>query len=203
MDSPVTLADLSRSPDLFTSTFTLPDETAVTFRLLLQADARILGAYFTGLSADTRRRYAPHPFDQATADQLCAEIDFSKNLRLIATLQKDGQEQGIAYIILVPGVADVEVKRYAGVGVAIDSASVCTLAPSVADAYQSQGLGSRLMVEVKRSARRLGFKRMILMGGVQKTNERGVHFYKKNGFVSVNQFEHPVGMINFDMIMDL
>ena len=78
----------------------------------------------------------------------------------------------------------------------------CTLAPSVADAYQSQGLGSLMMQHLLGLLPRLGRQRMLLWGGVRADNPRAVHFYTKFGFQRVGDFEAG-GTNNYDMIADL
>jgi GNAT superfamily N-acetyltransferase len=199
----LTLPGLQTDPRSVAITFPIPSGLPVTFRLLEASDAPILGDYFVGLSEDTKRRYGPHPFDQVTADQLCAGINYADTMRWVVTLPVGGTEQVIAYFLLVPGTGQSEQQRYAALGIPLDSAQDCTLAPSVADAYQNTGLGSRLMPHLKGVARGLGFRRMVLMGGVFVYNERAVHFYEKHGFRKVGGFEHTSGMPSYDMIMEL
>ena len=170
-------------------------------------DAQVLGPFFCGLSEDTRRRYAPHPFDQETADALCANVDYADTIRMLATISPPdaavGQGQIIAYFILQLSVKDGDRDRYKKLGIDLDSESDCVLAPSVADAYQDQGVGSLMMAHLLTVARRLGRKRMVLMGGVRGMNDRAIHFYKKHGFRTVGTFDWPAGFLNYDMIMDL
>ena len=180
---------------------------AIALRPLVAEDAQRLGAYLVGLSEDTRRRYAPHPFDQATADVLCANVDYGDTIRMLATLSPPdapgGQEQVIAYFILQLSVKDGDRDRYKKLGITLDSESDCMLAPSVADAFQDQGVGSLMMAHLLTVARRLGRKRMVLMGGVRGMNERAIHFYRKHGFRTVGTFDWPAGHLNYDMILDL
>jgi GNAT superfamily N-acetyltransferase len=181
----------------------LPSGETIRFRLLEAGDARILGAYFLRLSDETKGHYGPHPFDQATADHLCASIDYADTMCWIAMQNTEGGEQAIGYFILVPGVAEAEEKRYMGWGLPLQSGSDCTLAPSLADAYQGRGIGSLLLGHLIRVTQRMGFRRMVLMGGVHATNPRAIRYYEKNGFRQVGEFEHPPGVQNYDMIMDL
>ena len=101
------------------------------------------------------------------------------------------------------GVGEDDVARYSQVGILLQSATDCTLAPSIADAYLNKGTGSIVMQHVLETARRLGKQRMVLMGGVQATNDRAKHFYEKHGFRWVGDFESPSGFNNHDMILDL
>jgi GNAT superfamily N-acetyltransferase len=175
----------------------------LTFRPVQPGDVQILGDYFLSLSADTKRRYGPHPFDRATAEQLCATTDPADTLRMVATVQDGQAERVIAYIILILNVREDDVKRYEKLNIPLNAATDCTLAPSVADVYQSKGLGSVLMVQLKQFARQLGRQRVVLWGGTQATNDRAIHFYHKHGFRTVGDFEEPPGFNNHDMIMDL
>jgi diamine N-acetyltransferase len=199
----ITPDQLKTNPALITTVVRLKDGTPMTLRSLTPADTAILGAYFLSLSDATRRRYGPHPFDQATADQLCAECDPSQVLRLLGTVQEDGRERIIAYFILIMGVREDDVKHYDKLGIPLNAQTDCTLAPSTADAYQSQGVGTLVMGHLMQVARQVGRKRMVLFGGTQATNDRAIHFYHKHGFRTVGQFDEPPGFNNYDMIMDL
>ncbi len=203
MENSITVCAVVDNPHLISQLVQLPNGERAQLRPLTSADAAVLGAYFVSLSAETRRRYGPHPFDQVTADKLCAENDYNKVIRMLATVPQAGSERVIAYFILVMGVDEDEIKRYAVLGIGLDSATDCTLAPSVADDYQDKGVGSIVMRHVIDSALRLGKTCMVLMGGTQGTNARGIHFYKKYGFRIVGDFQEPAGFNNHDMILDL
>lgn len=215
MPGPVTVSDIQADPSCIAASLSAPSGLQVTFRPLAAGDAGILGPYFESLSQETRRRFAPHAFDQATAERLCAAIDYAGAIPMVATIAMaatiamiatvpDGpQERVVAYFICVLGVAPVERERYARAGVPLDSQTDCTVAPSVADAYQDRGLGSCLMGHLVNVARRLGRRRLVLMGGVQATNARAVHYYQKHGFRLVSTFESPSGVYNHDMVLDL
>ena len=203
MPAPITIDALKANPALIAAQLTMHDGTPVVFRPLAPGDARILGEYFLGLSEETKSRYGPHPFDQATADNLCAAIDLGHTLRMIGVIGQAGQEKIIAYIILLLGITDGDREHYARHGIALDPATDCTLAPSLADAYQNRGWGTTLMWHLIEVARRLGRKRMVLMWGTQATNARAIRFYEKVGFRYIASFEEPPGMFNNDMILDL
>ena len=206
MSNQISIAEIQQSPSRITATIDHPTLGRVTFRPLVTGDAAILGRYFVGLSEETRRLYGPHPFDQATADRLCAQVDYAHTIRMLATVGIDAQrleEQVIAYFILRLGVSESEKERYRQAGIVLDPQTDCSLAPSVADAFQDQGLGSLLMCHLFSTARRLGYARMVLVGGVRGTNDRAIHFYGKHGFRTVGTFEHPDEPVNYDMIVDL
>jgi GNAT superfamily N-acetyltransferase len=188
---------------LISTTVTFRDGTPVVLRALTSSDAQTLGDYFLSLWAETKRRYGPHPFDRATAEALCAAVDPSSILRLLGTVQGAGGEQIIAYFILILGIREDDAHRYDKLGIPLNAETDCTLAPSVADAYQSKGLGSLVMQHLLDVARCMGRQRMVLWGGTQATNDRGIHFYHKHGFRTVGEFEEPPGFNNYDMILDL
>jgi GNAT superfamily N-acetyltransferase len=173
----------------------------ITLRPLQPDDAVRLGAYFAGLSAETRARYGPHPFDQATADTICATLDPSDILRLVATVPHDSEERIIAYFLLKHGLWDKDRQRYEQLGIALNPETDCTFAPSVADDYQNGGVGSLMMSHVLRVAAILGRTRIVLWGGVQATNSRAIHFYTKSGFVKVGEFFTDKN--NYDMFLTL
>ncbi|MCL5273605.1 MAG: GNAT family N-acetyltransferase [Chloroflexi bacterium] len=176
---------------------------AVVFRPVTPEDRVMLGDYFTSLSNETRRRYGPHPFDRGTADRLCRTTDPAEVLRMIAITSGAVGERIIAYFILILGIRDDDAQRYLKLNLPLDAATDCTLAPSVADEYQSQGLGSVLMRQLIVLSRQLGRRRMVLWGGTQATNDRAIRFYHKHGFRTVGEFQEPLGFNNYDMIMDL
>ena len=164
-------------------------------RPLLPTDAVRLGVYFESLSAETRRRFGPHPLDAATARQLCVEIDPTHVLRWVAVAGDDL----IAYFILMWSVTTHERDRYAARGVVLSGDVDCTFAPSVADRFQGQGLGSRLFDPLRSLARRAGRRHMVLLGGTQGTNARAIAYYTRLGFETLGSFENPPGVPNLDM----
>ncbi len=185
---------------LTTQVVTRSGEVAL-IRPLQAEDAESLGIYFAGLSPESRSRYGPHPFDQATADAICANLAPLEMLRMIAVVAHAEESAIVAYVLLKDGVLEGDRERYERLGIPLNPATDCTLAPSVLDSYQNQGIGSLMMRHVLESAKRLGYKRVVLWGGVQSTNLRAVHLYKKFGFVKVGEFH--TGIDNDDMILDL
>lgn len=205
MASSLILAAVQRDPALIAALIPNPSKLALTFRPLNRADAAILGAYFLSLSEDTTRRFGPHPFDQAAADQFCASIDYAEAIRMIATFPAPGGEQVIAYFIFQLDAPQGERERYAAAGITLDPQTDCIIAPSLADAYQNRGLGTPLMEHIFAVARRLGRKHILLNGGVYVTNVRAVHYYEKLGFRRVGTFDNPEGSgkVSYDMWRDL
>ncbi len=194
--------DIDANPEQISKPIHLASGEPALLRPLQRGDARMLGQYFLGLSEATRRVYGPHAFDQETADRICAELDSGQGLRLLATRGSGAAEEVIGYFILVFGVHEGDRKRYQRLDIAFDAEGDCTLAPSVADAYQSAGLGSVMMEHLRHIARDCGRKRIVLWGGVRQDNPRAVHFYRKFGFEEKGEF-YAGGVNNYDMIAQL
>ena len=181
---------------------TLRDGRRALVRPLEPSDVEPLTAYFLGLSEDTRRRYGPHPFDRATAESLCAAADDPQTKRFVAVLPGLAGDEIIAYMILARTIWEDDRRRY---GDALGGDCGC-LAPSVANAYQSQGIGAQMAGHVMAAARVLGLRRVILMGGVQATNYRARRLYARLGFRRVGDFGVQQGerrIFNYDMVLDL
>jgi GNAT superfamily N-acetyltransferase len=202
MLSPLTDNTIRTNPDLASFGLQHPALGRLCFRPLQRTEAGALGAYFAALSPETRRRFAPHPFDQATADALCLRPS-PDVLRLVAVPAEAPAAPFLAYVILRLGVTGGERRRFAVYGQPIWPETDCTVAPSVADAWQGQGLGTRLMTLVCDLARQLGRRRMLLMGGTQADNARAVALYRRLGFQTAGEFEHPAGVWNYDMLKPL
>ena len=166
----ITPTDITQEPMLISTSVELRTGERALLRPLTPKDTGILGSYFLSLSDETKRRYGPHPFDQATADKLCAENDYAHTIRMLAVTGQGANEHVVAYFILVLGVGEDDASRYAKLGMILNAATDCTLAPSVADAYQDKGVGSLMMKHVLETTRRLSKQRMVLMGGVQATS---------------------------------
>jgi GNAT superfamily N-acetyltransferase len=140
-------------------------------------DASSLGDYFAALSAESKRRFQPHPLTHASAAELCA----TRNPAVRRLVLRAGR-QIIGYFILDPTVGVDELTRYAALGVLLESGRDWLFAPSVADTHQNQGLASRAMPHLIALARQAGARSLVLMGGTQGTNARAIAFYEKSGF---------------------
>ena len=190
--------DIDQRPEQAATTVPLANNQTAHIRPLSAGDRAWLGAYFAGLSQTTRGFYGPHLFDQATADKICDEICHADILRMIATIEEDGRTRIAAYFLLMFGIREDDRGRYEKLGISLDKATDCTLAPSVADDYQNTGVGSLVIAHLVDIFQQCGRKRIVLWGGVQERNARGVHFYKKFGFRKVGEFMAKIN--NYDMI---
>ena len=189
-------------PDLVESSAVLASGQRVYFRPLRADQAAALGAYFTGLSQATRRVYGPHPFDQETADGFCAALDSAHTLRMLAWIEEEGVERIVGYFVVELGVRDGDRRRYEALGLDLHDETDCTLAPSVADAYQSQGLGSLMMQHLLGLLPRLGRQRMLLWAACARTIPAPFTFTPNSVFGAWGDFEAG-GTNNYDMIAEL
>jgi len=209
MLSALRIEEIYADPDCITETFDFEGES-ITFRALRSDDGDLFGRYLEDLSEATERLFRPHALTMEAGRKVCEEVDRSGFLRLIATTSNEMEETAIAYLSIGLGARSGEIARYEGYGIGLDDQTDCLFAPSVADAYQNCGLGSVLAPRVLTLAKRLGYKRMVLQGGTQKVNHRGIHFYEKLGFVTVGEFVSSanldgqmVSIGNWDMMLDL
>lgn len=181
---------------------TLRDGRTATIRLLQATDVEPLAAYFLSLSDRTKSFYGPHPFDRATAEKLCATTDHAVTLRFVAVLN-DGSPQAevIGYMILTREIWKDDVQRY---GDKLRVGECACFAPSIADAYQGQGLGTQMGRHVIACAKQWGVRQVILMGGVQARNERAQRLYSRLGFRRVGEFwtHGRETLLNYDMAME-
>lgn len=182
------------------------DGQEIALRPLKKSDEAALADYFRGLSAQTRRVYAPHPFDRATAASICASLGTAEGNSYVRLLAIAGNTIVGCFILHLGLHKGDRERRY----MHLDPDHACMLAPSVADAWQNRGLGSRLMVYAKDCARLFDRQTMVLWGGVREENARGVHFYTKSGFHKHGEFvctvttnDRPEQINNFDMSVEL
>jgi len=182
----------------------LRDGRPATVRLVRPTDVEPLADYFTGLSERTRGFYGPHRFDRATAERLCAELDPARTRRYVAVLEEGTPDLAIiGYMILTREISSGDQARYASHGPTLVLDRCASFAPSIADAYQEQGLGTQMAVQVLRYGVDWGLTQVILMGGVQARNGRARRLYERLGFRAVGTFEvvrNGERIDNLDMI---
>ncbi len=185
-----------------TAQIALRDGRSAIVRPLRASDIEPLTAYFEGLSEETKGCYGPHPFDRATAEKLCASINHAETVRFVAVLGDDtSTPEFIGYMILTRQMWPDDIVRY---GEHLLQGQSACFAPSVADAYQNQGVGIQMARCVMASARTMGLQQVILMGGVLARNERAHHFYYKLGFVDVGEFRtgQQGEILNYAMVLN-
>lgn len=180
-------------------TIILKNDLSIIVRELQKDDQEQLYNYFSKLSAATKSRFGPHPFDRDTVRNICNE-SASDIIRYVAVNE---HQEIIAYMLIKKGMNEGEQYRLRQNNVAFDESLFCTFAPSVADAWQSSGLGSAMYGIIENDIRiNTPYKFIILWGGVQASNEKAVRFYEKQGFQYVGSFWYD-GKDNYDMIKNL
>ena len=144
----------------------------------------------------------PRGRHSTTAQQLCAIANPEDPHRFVAVINGGKALEIIGYMILSPDIGQSDRDRY---GDTVPWATTVCLAPVIADAYQSQGIGAPMGQHLMRCARQMGKTHVILMGGVQASNERARRFYAKLGFDEAREFwtDYGTRMLNYDMLLDL
>ena len=173
------------------------NDRSVLLRRLLPNDYDDLCYYFQHLQHETTRRYGPHGFDKQAVTDLYQNTDLHTGY--IAVDYETSRI--IAYAILKQGYLEHDSDRLQHYGLTLNHETDCTFAPSVADEWQSQGIGNALFRFILSELKTNGIKRIILWGGVQADNEKAVKFYLKNGFQILGQFEYHG--INYDMMVTI
>lgn len=168
----------------------------VFLRRLNSNDLDNLLIYLQNLSTETKKRFGPHKFDRQS---LVDFYDSNKNLGYVANTT-DSKEI-IAYSIIKIGFLEHDRIRLESYGMLLDNKTDCTFAPSVADLWQSCGIGNHLFHFILSDIAIKKIERVILWGGVQIDNEKAVNYYKKNGFKILGQFAYNGE--NYDMIYNL
>jgi len=180
-------------------TVNLRNNKTATIRQLNDQDREALYNYLQQLSAESRSRFGPHPFDRTTIDSIMDQPDGTIQ-RYVAIDDLTGEV--VAYMLIRQGMIEFDFPRYASRNQFYDDVTTVTFAPSVADSWQSTGLGSAMSLFIEAELNDRGIKTVILWGGVQATNTKAVNFYKKLGYRFIASFWHDE-KDNHDMVKDL
>lgn len=169
----------------------------VLVRKLTTDDIDKLSEYLQHLSPDTVKRFGPHGFDKQSVSALYQNPD-----EYSGYIAQDLETSAIiAYSIIKTGFLEHDRYRLQSYGLTLNHKTDCTFAPSVADDWQSQGVGNGLFQFILSDLKNRGIKRIILWGGVQSDNLKAVTYYLKNGFIKLGQFEYNGS--NDDMIFEI
>lgn len=179
--------------------FVLDGHKEIEVRLLQSTDAANLFHYLQNLSDESRSRFAPHAYDLETISSICNNIS-NECFRYIALDSLSGTI--IAYMPFQKGMTEWDAKRYAEVNLFFNHNTTLTFAPSVADQWQSSGLGSRMYAGLEEELKSQGVQHIVLWAGVQASNEKAVNFYKKFQYRHISSFWHE-GKENFNMVKTL
>lgn len=176
---------------------TTKDNRQVYLRKLQPTDFDKLFIYLQHLSEGTKRRFGPHLFDRRSIIDFYSTAEFYSGYIAIDI----ESTEIIAYAIIKIGYLEHDASRLQSYGITLNHSTDCTFAPSVADAWQSCGVGNSLFQFILSDLRAAEVKRIILWGGVQMDNEKAVNYYKKNGFKILGEFYYNGG--NYDMVLDV
>lgn len=173
------------------------DKRQVFLRRLNPDDLYNLLDYLDNLSNETKKRFGPHQFDKQSI------IDFYNysDVHLGYVAQTIDTNRIVAYSIIKLGYLEGEYNRFLSYGIKLDRKLDCEFAPSVADLWQSCGIGNKFFQFILADLRRTEVKRIVLWGGVQADNERAVNYYKRNNFKLLGHFFHNGE--NFDMMLEI
>jgi GNAT superfamily N-acetyltransferase len=169
----------------------------VLFSVFELKDADQLTEYYEHLSELSRKRYGPHQFDKQSIIDLYGKRGGHQGY----IAREPGSPTIIAYSIIRFGCLEHDLGRLKSYGLNMDVETDSVYAPSVADAWQSCGVGNSMFLFILEDLKRIGITRVILWGGVQADNEKAVGFYKKNGFQKLGEFEHNGN--NIDMMLEI
>jgi len=110
----------------------------VIFRAIEPTDFAGLSSYLQALSYETRSRFGPHSFEPDALRSICE----NRRSDLLAYVGVIGSEI-VCYTIIKCGYLAHDVPRLAGYHLHMNLQTDYTVAPSVADEYQSKGIGSK------------------------------------------------------------
>ncbi len=177
--------------------FKTKNNKEVSFRNFEIKDTNLLFSYLQSLSETSKSRFGPHPYDFEAITNF-----YSKDKTNIGIIGIDiKNSQIIAYSIIKQGQILADFERYKSYQITLSEINDFTYAPSVADEWQSQGLGDAMFKYLKKLLQNTDCERIVLWGGVQKSNEKAVNYYQKNGFKIYGQFENNVD--NWDMALNV
>jgi ribosomal protein S18 acetylase RimI-like enzyme len=168
----------------------------ISIENLMPEMEQLLVDYLLKLSPASASRFGPHPFDLPAVKDLFTAKGLHRGY-IASFVESPGI---IAYALIKNGILEWDRARLHSYGLTLDDHTDCTYAPSVADCWQSVGIGNLMLEHIRKDLASQGKSRIILWGGVQATNEKAVAFYRKNGFRQLGVFEHN-GQ-NLDMILE-
>ncbi len=155
----------------------LPDGTNLTIRPIRPEDAEIEQAFVRGLSVESKYFRFMDALQELSQNMLVrfTQIDYDREMALIAVLEQDGREQ------------ELGVCRYV---VSTDGQS-CEFALVVADEWQNKGIGNKLMNCLFDAARAKGIK--VMEGEVLAANRSMLELVRRLGF-AVNASREDVAV---------
>ena len=176
--------------------FIVKNNNKVNFSKLKPIQFDNLFTYLEKLSLESKKKFGPHSFD------IQSIVEFYKKPENTGIIGVDVEtNQIISYAIIKKGFVFVDSIRYESYGLPLNSMTDCTYAPSVADEWQSLGVGNAMFKFILAQIQNSNYKRIILWGGVQMTNKKAINYYQQNGFIIHGQFNNSIE--NLDMLLHL
>src|SRR5436190_9792892 len=151
----------------------LPDGRTAAIRSLEANDKKSLYHYLQDLSAESRSRFGPHPFDQQTIDMICEQPD--KDIQRYIAVD-ESTSLIVAYMLIQQGMIEADQLRYTQRNQFFPRDNTVTYAPSVADHWQGSGLGTAMVEIIEKELLNRGISHIILWGGVQASNLKALNF---------------------------
>ena len=137
----------------------------VFLRPELPSDTEMLWEMFSNLSEESLQ-YLVHPFTRERIEEWTNNIDYDKNLPILALTQRGGERVIGSASLSFHSLEAVRHKAELGI--------------TVQDDYQSRGLGTYMIKHLLEIARKKGLKKIYLR--VDTKNFRAIHVYEKCGF---------------------
>ena len=157
---------MSRYPKDWEKRVALKDSRHVFFRPEISTDTEMLWEMFSTLS-QTSLENLVLPFTRERIEGWTSNIDYEKNLPILALVEEEGKQRVIGSASLSFNSAE-SLKHKAELGITIH------------DDYQNMGLGTALIRHLLGIARKKGLKKVFLL--VNTDNDRAIHVYEKCGF---------------------
>jgi len=165
----------------------------IFIRQISGEDFHALNIYLNELSDDTKKRFGPHYYD---VDSLNKFYSTPGHIGIIA--EEPEHRKIVAYSIIKMGYVVHDKPRLESLGLYASNEAVCTFAPSVADEWQSVGIGDLMLSYIHSILIQQDINHIILWGGVQADNQKAINYYLKNGFKILGEFEYHGR--NYDMV---
>ena len=141
---------------------TARDGTAVQLRLLRRDERELVAGFFTGLSAESRRRRFLQPMPRLPEAMLRRLVDVDGRRQGAVVAEVDGRCVGIARWIALA-----------------DQAGAAEVAVTVTDRYQGRGIGRLLVEALRQTAVRAGLTSLVCL--VDPTNRPALGLLRSLG----------------------
>jgi hypothetical protein len=170
--------------------------SSISIKPLQKENKQPLLNFYHQLTADSKRNFQPHPFDEASVDSICSTV--SKNI-LYYSVTTFGSSDIVAYAIFKKGFIEHDIHRFQDYPIALSPRDYFSIALAFADDVSEQNrlqILTLLFKEIKKK----GAKKIILWGGIHECNQSMLQLYLKSGFRILGEFNHHGKC--FDLIKD-